>query len=228
MRRVASPHVTSSIFQGAVSRSRSTARSERPDPCFLDWGCAKIEAPPEAATDAPFSVQHRRAGNTVTATTSPSGSIKLTDVGTIIGTPAYMAPEQVRGDEVITPAVDIYALGGILFEILTLEVLATGNTTAAILATVLKGVDARARERAPHRDVPPELEAVCLRAVALDPRERFASARQMADAIEAYLSGDRDLALRQSIAHLHRPEPQELSENPHVRVRAREREGQNE
>src|SRR6185295_4164481 len=63
--------------------------------------------------------------------------------------------------------------------------------------------DARASVRAPDRDVPPELERSCVRATALDPLDRHASARELADDVEAYLSGDRDLELRRSLAAAH-------------------------
>jgi serine/threonine-protein kinase len=100
--------------------------------------------------------------------------------------------------------VDVYALGAILFEILTLEPLQGHGSIAAILKRAVQGVDARASVRAPDRDVPPELEVACVRATARDRHERFPSARALADAVEAYLSGDRDLELRKDLAREHR------------------------
>ncbi len=72
-----------------------------------------------------------------------------------------------------------------------------------MMKRALEGVDARASSRAPGRDVAPELEAICVRACALDPAQRPRSARELADAIDAYLSGDRDLELRRTLATVH-------------------------
>ena len=113
-----------------------------------------------------------------------------------------MAPEQIRGED-IDARTDVYALGAILFEILTLEPLQGHGPVVAILERALNGVDARASVRAPHRDVAPELELSCVRATARDRTERTASARELADAVEAYLSGDRDFELRQELARDH-------------------------
>ena len=67
----------------------------------------------------------------------------------------------------------------------------------------LAGVEARPSIRATGRDVPPELEAICVKATALSPEERFASARELYEAVERYLDGDRDIELRQALAKGH-------------------------
>jgi hypothetical protein len=77
-----------------------------------------------------------------------------------------------------------------------------GPTTQMVKST-LEGVDARPSVRAPERDVPPELEAVCVKATALDPTRRFASAREMHDAIERFLDGERDVKHRRELARGH-------------------------
>src|SRR5205823_2918947 len=69
--------------------------------------------------------------------------------------------------------------------------------------STLKGVDARASVRAPERDVPPELEAICVKATALEGKDRYPSAREISDAIERFLDGDRDLAMRKDAAERH-------------------------
>lgn len=118
-----------------------------------------------------------------------------------IGTAGYMAPEQVKGgDKVVSPALDIYALGSILFELLTLEPLHPGERQEAILRSTLSGVDARPSTRARGAEVPPELDEICVRATASDPRARFASVLEMSEALERFLDGERDLSLRLSLA----------------------------
>lgn len=101
--------------------------------------------------------------------------------GTIKGKPAYMAPEQARAGHVDRRA-DLWAIGVILWELLAGERLFVADTEAA---TVLKVIDSPIpppRTRAP--DVPPALEAVCMRALERDPNRRYASARQMAAELE--------------------------------------------
>ncbi|HSO36720.1 MAG TPA: serine/threonine-protein kinase, partial [Labilithrix sp.] len=162
----------------------------------LDWGLAKVRGASRADEPSgghdPLPI-----GEAVTGGTSSP-----TAVGAVLGTPGYMAPEQLRGEE-LDSRTDIYALGGILFELLTLERLHGTGSLAAMMMRALEGVEVSAAMRASQRDVPPELEAVCARACALDPAQRPASARELADAVELYLSGDRDLALRRSFARIH-------------------------
>src|SRR3990172_448376 len=110
----------------------------------LDWGLAKLAADATAA-----------AAIAPAAPLSGSGSGDVTGIGQILGTPGYMAPEQIRGDAVDARA-DVYALGAILFEILTLEPLHAKGGGRDLLQATLAGADARAQARAPTRDVPPE------------------------------------------------------------------------
>ncbi len=80
----------------------------------------------------------------------------------------------------------------------------TGTPTSTTTSrNRLQGVDARPSKRAPKRDVPPELELVCVRACASKRDERYRSARELADSIEAFLSGGRDLELREELAIVH-------------------------
>jgi eukaryotic-like serine/threonine-protein kinase len=161
----------------------------------LDWGIAKLdvaEAEPRSLAGGAKIVE---------------GQIELhaegTASGSILGTPGYMAPEQVLASENVDGRADIYALGTILFEILALEPLVQGKTASDRIVTTLKGVDARPSERKAGDDVPPELDAICAMATAREPAHRFASARALADAVDQFLSGDRDLAMRRELAEKH-------------------------
>jgi serine/threonine-protein kinase len=115
----------------------------------------------------------------------------------MLGTPGFMAPEQARG-EAIDARADVYALGCILYEILT-GVQALPRGLPAIDAT-LSTLEHRPSKRV---DVPPELDELCARATARDPRARIASAGELAAAIERYLDGDRDRELRRGLAEQH-------------------------
>ena len=151
----------------------------------LDWGVAKITADDET-TESFDSGPHKPA---------------QTAAGAVVGTLGFMSPEQFK-DEELDARTDIYSLGAILFEILTLKPLHVGSV-AEVAATTANGVDARASLRAPECAVPPELEQICVKATAIDPKDRFGSARDLHDAIESYLDGDRDMELRRDLAEEH-------------------------
>jgi eukaryotic-like serine/threonine-protein kinase len=158
---------------------------------LLDWGLAKVVGTPEPRLPS---------GPPAIASGSDPGA--KTVHGATMGTPGYMAPEQVRGGDVDARA-DVYALGAILFELLALEPLHTHRTAEAANASTLAGVDARPGRRAPERDVPPELDEICVRATDKEADARTRSAREVVDAVERYLDGDRDLLRRRALAREH-------------------------
>ena len=151
---------------------------------LLDWGVATVREDLDGATSDTLS-------------TSFEDQIH-TQAGGISGTPGYIAPEvlEARGADVRS---EVYSLGAILFEILALERLHQGSAQERLKST-LAGGEARPSVRAPTRDVAPELEALCVRATALDPDARPATVRELSDAIERHLDGDRDLELRRTLA----------------------------
>jgi serine/threonine protein kinase len=152
----------------------------------LDWGVAKVSA---LAADG-------------SSTSVPEGSAgPMTQAGALLGTPGYIAPEQVRG-AAASPASDVYALGAILFELLALEPLHRGDTIGALTLSTMAPAPLPS-ERAPAAHIAPELDAICARALELDPGARFAGARAMQEAIEAFLDGERDAERRRELASEH-------------------------
>jgi len=161
----------------------------------LDWGIAKIlGSAEESGSDAQSSFDPN--------SSSISGSVQ-TATGDVVGTLGYIAPERLFGkSKPLTVSADIYALGVILFEILTHERLHVGSSAEALLASTLMGVNIP--ERALHIEgIAPELIDLCARATRKEPSERVATARELHEAIESYLDGDRDRTMRQALAQVH-------------------------
>jgi serine/threonine-protein kinase len=146
----------------------------------LDWGVARVldEAPthPSVRDIAPTTAE--------------------TQAGAVLGTPGYMAPEQALG-YAMTPAIDVYALGCVLFEILTSEPLHPRGTGGAAHAIAHPTQAPSARR--PDLAIPPELDGACTAALAEEPTDR-PSARALAQRIQDYLDGDRDLERRRDLA----------------------------
>ena len=112
---------------------------------------------------------------------SSAGSSRMTETGMSLGTPHYMSPEQAMGEREITARSDIYALGCVLYEMLTGEPPFEGATAQAIVARVL--TESPRPLRAQRKSIPPQVEAAVLTALEKLPADRFESARAFADAL---------------------------------------------
>jgi serine/threonine-protein kinase len=151
----------------------------------LDWGIARItEDADEGGRESFADIGTVAEAHTV--------------VGAILGTPGYISPEQIRGDYFLDGRADVYSLGCILFEILALQPLHPRGQPG--IASAIAGVDARASVRAPEREIPPELDRICVQATQADPQFRFDTARQLGNAVQQFLDGNRDIALRRELA----------------------------
>jgi serine/threonine-protein kinase len=121
-----------------------------------------------------------------------------TIAGSMLGTPGYMSPEQVRDASSVGRPTDVYALGSILFEMLAGAPLHPRGVESAIDST-LAGVDGSPSRRAPDRRIAVELDSLCMRALASDATAR-PTAGELARAVEHYLDGDRDYVRRREMA----------------------------
>jgi serine/threonine protein kinase len=107
------------------------------------------------------------------------------EVLTAAGTLAYMAPEQVSPESKLDARTDIHGLGVVLYELLTGQLPFQGETLWELRQQILTRPPGPLR--VPGDDRPPELERICLKCLAKDPRERYASAQDLADALRAVL-----------------------------------------
>jgi eukaryotic-like serine/threonine-protein kinase len=149
----------------------------------LDWGLARITGESDGMHTSDLASGESGAGQTV--------------AGEMLGTPGYMSPEQMRGDAV-DGRTDVYALGCILFEVVTGAPAVPRDRT---LEVTLTAVCHRPSQLA--ADVPPELDDLCARATAAAAADRLPTARALADAIQLFLDGDRDLERRRTLAADH-------------------------
>lgn len=150
----------------------------------VDWGLAKqVGTSADVAADEPPLPE------------SISGSGE-TVAGTALGTPQYMSPEQAAGRlDLLGPATDVYSLGATLYCLLTGRAPFLKEEAGEVLRKVQKGDFLRPRQV--RRDVPPALEAVCLKAMALKPVDRYATPHQLAEDLERWLADEPVLAFRE-------------------------------
>jgi serine/threonine protein kinase/Flp pilus assembly protein TadD len=164
----------------------------------MDWGVAKVlrvtpqksEAPKNDEAPSSSGASSEKAG-ALSSISSGRWSASLernaTVAGDILGTPAYMAPEQARGSPEVSPLWDVYALGAILHYILTGQPPVTGATPSQMIAQLLDDSAPRPRPRSRDSSIAAEAEAICLRALARRPEERYPTAKALADDVQAFL-----------------------------------------
>jgi serine/threonine protein kinase len=144
----------------------------------VDWGLAKSVGKKEIVSDE--------------ATLRPSSALSSsgqTVAGQPIGTPAYMSPEQAAGklDE-LCPASDVYSLGATLYHLLCGKAPFEGKDYVDIAREVQRGEFVRPRLVIP--EIPQPLEAICLKAMALQPSDRYQTARALADDLEHWMADE--------------------------------------
>lgn len=127
----------------------------------LDFGLAKLERQNDASSMAS----------------------KQTGKQAIVGTPYFMAPEQIRGEDV-DHRTDIYSFGALMFEVLTGQHLFSGSSAVGVLTKHLTTEPDAPSNRATKMGIPPQVDFICRKALAKDPSERWQTAAELAQAIE--------------------------------------------
>ena len=141
----------------------------------VDWGLAKVIGRAEAPSPAEATLRP-----------AASSEVEPTSAGTRLGTVAYMSPEQARGEvDSLGAASDIYGLGATLYYVLTGRPPIDGNDRVELLLKVERGAIPPVREVKPSVDR--ALEAICRKAMALKPSDRYTSAKALAEDLERWL-----------------------------------------
>ncbi|MFY9345452.1 MAG: serine/threonine-protein kinase [Planctomycetota bacterium] len=150
----------------------------------MDWGLARVVSARDTST--PESAPNL---DTVRADIAGenAGSPLLTRTGDVVGTPAYMAPEQANGGaDAGAPAVDVYAIGAILYHLLAGHAPFTANAGVATSDQILAAVRHGPPPSVPA-SVPAELRAICDNAMARQPQDRYPTMLALADDLRAFL-----------------------------------------
>jgi eukaryotic-like serine/threonine-protein kinase len=171
----------------------------------MDWGVAKIIDPSQSISREREPEGPESSGGLETLDpdlsfnqSSSTSPVHETAHGTVLGTPAYMAPEQANGEtDQLTERADVYALGAILYALLTGRPPYNLSSVADI-----RNPGARQTLAAPRQlnaKIPRALEAVCLRAMSISPSHRYATVQEMAAEIARFLDDLPVLAYPESI-----------------------------
>lgn len=144
---------------------------------LYDWGLAKVVGGDETQLDDDAEEFDSDVLNDMTL----SGMMK--------GTPGYMAPEQTVAKGFVSTRADVYALGALLYFILTGRVPVKGDTVQEIVRNTREGRILNPRVRLPASKVSTSLAAVSLKALSLDPSNRYGTAKELADEVTRYLRG---------------------------------------
>src|SRR6185436_19519787 len=109
--------------------------------------------------------------------------VSLTPNGFCVGSPAYMSPEQARGQKDVDRTTDVYALGIMLYEAIAGHPPFDGKNPVETLSKVMEGTRVPPSKVAPLPEGDPVLDQVCMKAMALEARERFSSCAELAQAL---------------------------------------------
>lgn len=143
---------------------------------LIDWGLAKVWHKDESIIEIEKQ-EPALSGET---------DFRLTHAGQLKATPLYMSPEQVNNDRHLDSRSDVYSLGTVLYEILTLETMIEGKTIQQLMDNITNGRFSVPSQRTPDRHIPKELEEICLKSVDTDPEKRYQKVSHMINEIRQF------------------------------------------
>ncbi len=158
----------------------------------MDWGLAKTIGAKNAADDI-------IAKNIKTVRGTLKVAADMTTDGSFLGTPAFMSPEQAEGAiEKIDKLSDVFALGAVLYNLLTLEYIYDAKTVEQILVQAATGAIKPARQRARFAKIPKELNAIIMKALSFDKAKRYQSVNELKQDLKAFLNSEKISAYKGS------------------------------
>lgn len=191
------PYLSLEFCPGGSLASRLGGKPQKPKQSAALM--AKIAAGVQAAHAAGIIHRDLKPGNILLAADGTpkvadfglakrTGSDGATRTGAGMGTPAYMSPEQMNDAKRVGPASDLYALGAMLYEMLTGRPPFLAESEIHLMTQVLTEEPVAVRRLVPK--VPADLETICHKCLAKDPQRRYASAADLADDLERFLRGE--------------------------------------
>ena len=185
--------------KGVIHRDLKPANimlSDHGETLVMDWGIAK-QFNTELGSGTGTAITVSGTDNLLQALPDVA-HVDLTLVGTVVGTPAFMSPEQASPESPdVGPISDIFSLGAIMFYLLTGRNAYTGRNSQEILTKVLTTVPPKPSDVA--RNIPPGLEAICLKAMARNPQNRYQSAEALVADLCNWLDGEPVSALKETM-----------------------------
>lgn len=164
----------------------------------MDWGLAKVIGEDGSAQSY--------GEDPVMTSRTESGMHTL--AGIVQGTPSYMSPEQARGEIArIDARTDVFGLGAVLYQLLCYQPPYAGRSVQEVVSLAQKGSPALPSKVAPKRVfIPPDLEAICMKALAAQKDDRYADARELEQDLQKYIEGTSDRERRKAHALAHAAE----------------------
>ena len=150
----------------------------------LDWGMAKVWDDDARTSNLPEELEPQLKFKKIDATDE---TIPLTQRAPVHGTPPYMSPEQLEHPLAVDHRTDIYSLGTLIFEVLTLQRMIEGDDVLTVIENIKNEAQPKPSSRAPNMNIPEALERICLTCTNFDQNLRYDSMETVIDELEQWM-----------------------------------------